>query len=82
MAGVVATMRQPALGLAGFCFHRIVCSRAASTTPLHGRVPRYPAAPALEEDPSLVVAPGYGIVTKLPHHVLVDMAEKADCVLE
>ena len=26
-------MKQPALGLAGFCFHRIVCSRAASTTP-------------------------------------------------
>ena len=42
----------------------------------------YPATPELEEDPSVVAAPGYGIVTKLPHRVLVDIAEKADCVLE
>ena len=42
----------------------------------------YPAAPKPEDDPSLIVAPEYGVVTKLPHHVLVDIAEKADCVLE
>ena len=42
----------------------------------------YPAASAPEEDPSVVAAPRYGIVTKLPHRVLVDIAEKADCVLE
>ena len=30
----------------------------------------------------MVAAPDYGIVTKLPHRVLVDIAEKADCVLE
>ena len=30
----------------------------------------------------MVAAPDYGVVTKLPHHVLVDIAEKADCVLE
>src|SRR4029450_10545883 len=29
-----------------------------------------------------VAAPDYGVVTKLSHHVLVDIAEKADCVLE
>ena len=29
----LATMQQPALGFAGFCFHRIVCSRAASSSP-------------------------------------------------
>jgi len=42
----------------------------------------YPAAPALEADPSVVAAPDYGIVTKLPHRVLVKIAERADCVLE
>ncbi len=42
----------------------------------------YPAAPEPEDDPSVVAAPDYGVVTKLPHHVLVDIAEKADCVLE
>ena len=42
----------------------------------------YPAAPEPEDDPSVVMAPDYGIVTKLPHHLLVDIAEKADCVLE
>jgi uncharacterized membrane protein len=42
----------------------------------------YPAGPELEEDASVVAAPDYGIVTKLPHRVLVDIAEKADCVLE
>jgi uncharacterized membrane protein len=42
----------------------------------------YPAAPEPEDDPSVVVAPDYGIVTKLPHHLLVDIAEKAGCVLE
>jgi uncharacterized membrane protein len=42
----------------------------------------YPVAPEPEEDPSVVAAPDYGIVTKLPHRVLVDIAEKADCVLE
>jgi uncharacterized membrane protein len=30
----------------------------------------------------VVAAPDYGVVAKLPHHVLVDIAEKADCVLE
>jgi uncharacterized membrane protein len=42
----------------------------------------YPAAPEPEDDPSVVVAPDYGVVTKLPHRVLVDIAERADCVLE
>jgi uncharacterized membrane protein len=42
----------------------------------------YPAAHEPQDDPSLVAAPEYGIVTKLPHGVLVDIAEKADCVLE
>jgi uncharacterized membrane protein len=42
----------------------------------------YPVAPEVEEDPSVVAAPDYGIVTKLPHRVLVDIAMKADCVLE
>jgi uncharacterized membrane protein len=42
----------------------------------------YPAAPEPEDDPSVVAAPDYGVVTKLPHQVLVDIAEKADCVLE
>jgi uncharacterized membrane protein len=42
----------------------------------------YPAGPEPEADPSVVAAPDYGIVTKLPHRVLVDIAEKADCVLE
>src|SRR4029078_9498819 len=30
----------------------------------------------------VVAAPDYGVVTKLPYRVLVDIAEKADCVLE
>src|SRR3954447_13180310 len=42
----------------------------------------YPAAPELEDDPSVVAAPDHGIVTKLAHQALVDIAEKADCVLE
>jgi uncharacterized membrane protein len=42
----------------------------------------YPAAPESDEDPSVVAAPDYGVVTKLAHHMLVDIAEKADCVLE
>src|SRR4051795_11374264 len=42
----------------------------------------YPAEPEREDDPSVVAAPDYGVVTKLPHHVLVAIAEKADCVLE
>ena len=42
----------------------------------------YPAAPEPEDDPSVVTAPGYGIITKLAHHVLVEIAEEADCVLE
>jgi uncharacterized membrane protein len=42
----------------------------------------YPAAPEPDDDPSVVAAPDYGVVTKLPHRVLVDIAEKADCVLE
>jgi uncharacterized membrane protein len=42
----------------------------------------YPAAPEPEDDPSVVAAPDHGVVTKLPHHVLVGIAEKADCVLE
>jgi uncharacterized membrane protein len=42
----------------------------------------YPVAPEPEEDPSVVAAPDYGIVTKLPHRALVDIAERADCVLE
>jgi uncharacterized membrane protein len=42
----------------------------------------YPSPPHPEEDPSVVAAPHYGIVTKLPYQVLVDIAEQADCVLE
>src|SRR6201995_3062862 len=42
----------------------------------------YPATPELEEEPGVVAAPDYGVVTKLPHQVLVEIAEKADCVLE
>jgi uncharacterized membrane protein len=42
----------------------------------------YPAAPEPGDDPNVVAAPDFGIVTKLPHDVLVDIAEKADCVLE
>ena len=42
----------------------------------------YPAAPALESDPSVVAAPDYGIVSKLPYRLLVEIAERADCVLE
>jgi uncharacterized membrane protein len=30
----------------------------------------------------VVAAPDYGVVNKLPHHLLVDIAEKHDCVLE
>jgi uncharacterized membrane protein len=42
----------------------------------------YPAPPKPEDDPSVVAAPDYGVVTKLPHQVLVAIAEEADCVLE
>jgi uncharacterized membrane protein len=42
----------------------------------------YPAPPEPEEDPSVVAAPDYGVVTKLPHQALVAIAEQADCVLE
>jgi uncharacterized membrane protein len=42
----------------------------------------YPATPEPDDDPSVVAAPGSGVVTKLPHQVLVDIAEEADCVLE
>jgi uncharacterized membrane protein len=42
----------------------------------------YPAAPEPGVDPHVVAAPDFGIVTKLPHDVLVDIAERADCVLE
>jgi uncharacterized membrane protein len=41
-----------------------------------------PAPPEPAGDPSVVAAPDYGIVSRLPHRVLVDIAEKADCVLE
>src|SRR5689334_16083262 len=48
-----------------------------------GEVDRlYPAAPEPEDDPSVVAAPEHGVVTKLSHQVLVDIAENADCVLE
>jgi uncharacterized membrane protein len=42
----------------------------------------YPGQPEPEDDPTLVVAPDYGVVNKLPHQLLVDIAEEADCVLE
>jgi uncharacterized membrane protein len=42
----------------------------------------YPAAPMPRDDPSVVAAPDYGVITKLPHRVLVEIAEEADCVLE
>jgi uncharacterized membrane protein len=42
----------------------------------------YPAAREPADDPSVIAAPGHGVVTKLPHQVLVDIAEAADCVLE
>jgi uncharacterized membrane protein len=42
----------------------------------------YPAPPEPEDDPSVVAAPDYGVVTKLPHQALVAIAEEADCVLE
>jgi uncharacterized membrane protein len=42
----------------------------------------HPAAPETEDDPGVVTAPEYGVVTKLPHGLLVNIAEKADCVLE
>jgi uncharacterized membrane protein len=42
----------------------------------------YPAAHEPRVETNLLAAPGYGVVTKLPHRVLVDIAEKADCVLE
>jgi len=42
----------------------------------------YPAAPEPEDDTSVVAAPNYGVVTKLPHQLLVAIAEQADCVLE
>jgi uncharacterized membrane protein len=40
------------------------------------------ASPTPEDDPSVVAAPDYGVITKLPHQVLVAIAEEADCVLE
>jgi uncharacterized membrane protein len=42
----------------------------------------YPAAPEPEDDPSVVAAPDYGVVARLPHRVLVAIAEESDCVLE
>jgi uncharacterized membrane protein len=42
----------------------------------------YPAPTTREDDPSVVAAPDYGVVTKLPHQALVAIAEQADCVLE
>jgi uncharacterized membrane protein len=42
----------------------------------------YPAPPEPDDDPSVVTAPDYGVVNKLPHHALVHIAEQADCVLE
>jgi uncharacterized membrane protein len=42
----------------------------------------YEAAPEAEDDPNVVAAPDSGVVAKLPHGVLVDIAERADCVLE
>src|SRR4051812_7114658 len=36
----------------------------------------YPAVPEPGYDPNVVPAPDYGVVTKLPHQVLVDIAEK------
>src|ERR1700754_1124017 len=42
----------------------------------------YPAPPEPEDDPSVVTAPEYGVVTKLPHQALVAIAEQSDCVLE
>jgi uncharacterized membrane protein len=41
----------------------------------------YPAAPEPAE-PNVVAASEYGIVNRVPHQMLVDIAEKADCVLE
>src|SRR4051794_16463653 len=40
----------------------------------------YPAPPEPEDDPSVITAPEHGVVTKLPHSVLVAIAERADCV--
>jgi uncharacterized membrane protein len=42
----------------------------------------FPSAPEPREDASVVAAPEYGVVTKLSYRVLVDIAERADCVLE
>jgi uncharacterized membrane protein len=42
----------------------------------------YPSASAAEDDPSIVVAPDHGILHKLPHDLLVDIARQAECVLE
>lgn len=42
----------------------------------------YPAAPQPDVDPSLVAAPDHGIVNRVPHEILVGIAEEADCVLE
>jgi uncharacterized membrane protein len=36
----------------------------------------YPAAAEPGDDPNVVAAPDFGIVTKLPHHVLVDIARR------
>jgi uncharacterized membrane protein len=42
----------------------------------------FPAALEPDDDPSVVAAPDYGVVTRLPHQALVVIAAKADCVLE
>ena len=42
----------------------------------------YAPPPTHEDDPSVVAAPDYGVVTKLPHQALVAIAAQADCVLE
>jgi uncharacterized membrane protein len=42
----------------------------------------YAAAREPEVDPSVVAAPGCGVVTRVAHQLLVDTAAKADCVLE
>jgi uncharacterized membrane protein len=42
----------------------------------------YPVVPETDGDPSVVAAPDYGVINKLPYHLLVRIAEQADCVLE
>jgi uncharacterized membrane protein len=41
-----------------------------------------PPPPEPEDDLSVVAAPDYGVVAKLPHQALVAVAQQADCVLE